>query len=503
MKFFFLFLVLLSTLKSSPTLAKVNNSAVLPVPEDLNEPIREVIRKFKATGAAVSAIKGDLSYSSTFGTYGLTDLRPVNEETLFRMGSLSKFATALGVMKMVELGLVGLDDPLQKHLPWFRVDSHMAYSQQITIRHLLNHTSGLSREMGCVYSDFEGNWLKVEDLKPCVFNRTIHFKPGSALKYSNLGFALLGQVIQANAVGVYPKTRDQNMKAFDRFMVSKIFRPLGMRKTRFNVSQDELKNSITPLGPLLNDALTRPELKKFQSAGFNGPEYYLATTADDLLQLLKVARDIAEGRSNPILTGSLLSSMWKDPLKDFHSNQYYGLGVFGFSDDKGRFLIGHTGGSPGQRCYMMYDTETQIGVAAVVNTHDQAARDIAGILLKALSNSSVGIIPVMDATVGTGLTESVPSELAGTYANWSRVLTIVARQDTSGKLVHDFIGSDRKRKPMTVGSTPDTLILPSELAFTDHNEEPVKFTRTTDSEGKKTVTGLILSGGYIYKKISN
>ena len=104
-------------------------------------------------GLALGIVQGDeIVHLRGFGEADSSG-RAVTPQTPFIIGSLSKSVTALAVMQLVEAGKVELDAPVQRYLPWFRVADEEA-SAEITVRHLLNHTSGLSTKTG---RSFQGN----------------------------------------------------------------------------------------------------------------------------------------------------------------------------------------------------------------------------------------------------------------------------------------------------------------------------------------------------------
>ena len=90
----------------------------------------------------------DLVWAQGFGFADIKAKRPMTPETKFRMASHSKLFTATAIMQLREQGKLGLDDPITKHLPWFRVKPADQDGGPITIEHLLTHSSGLPRDDG-------------------------------------------------------------------------------------------------------------------------------------------------------------------------------------------------------------------------------------------------------------------------------------------------------------------------------------------------------------------
>src|SRR5260370_33675392 len=105
------------------------------------------MRSMRIPGLALGIVKGDqIVYLRGFGV-DYPSGHPVTPQTPFIIGSRTKSFTALAIMQLVEQGKVELDAPVQRFIPWFRLADSDA-SAQITLRHLLNHTSGISRALG-------------------------------------------------------------------------------------------------------------------------------------------------------------------------------------------------------------------------------------------------------------------------------------------------------------------------------------------------------------------
>ena len=132
---------------------------------------------------------------------GFGQARPGGEaptpHTPFFIGSLTKSITALAVMQLVEAGKIELDAPVQRYLPWFRVSDHQA-SARMTVRHLLNQTSGLSAMAGSIIlSDLDdspgANERQVRALSRLKLSNPVGLK----CEYSNLNYNILGLIVEA------------------------------------------------------------------------------------------------------------------------------------------------------------------------------------------------------------------------------------------------------------------------------------------------------------------
>jgi len=144
----------------------------------------------------------------------LPERRPMRPDCLFDLASVTKpVATSTSIMILVERGEVSLDTPVGSLVPEFRG----GHKGEVTIRHLLAHTSGLPAHLR-FYETLSGK----EEIVRAVCKTPLEALPGKRFRYSDLGFILLGEVVE-RASGV----------PLDRFCKENIFDPLGMRDTCF------------------------------------------------------------------------------------------------------------------------------------------------------------------------------------------------------------------------------------------------------------------------------
>src|SRR3712207_2833814 len=180
--------------------------------------VREQVQRHGIPGLALAVVDGDQIVH--LGGYGKADQsgRAVTPQTPFVLASASKSLTALAVMQLVEAGKVELDAPVQRYLPWFRVADPVA-SQQITVRHLLHHTSGLPKSAGidaatvATTSDSALEAL-VRELSTVELAAPV----GTTWQYSNAGYATLGLLVQT-VTG----------QSYEGYVEQLIFAPLQMR----------------------------------------------------------------------------------------------------------------------------------------------------------------------------------------------------------------------------------------------------------------------------------
>jgi CubicO group peptidase (beta-lactamase class C family) len=147
-------------------------------------------------GLALAIVKDDrIAYMRGFGKADDSG-RAVTPQTPFIIGSVSKSFTALAIMQLVEAGKVELDTPVQRYLPWFRVADEKA-SAEITVRHLLNQTSGLSTKTG---RSFQGSGdtsdAALENAVRKLRNVELTAPVGETYQYSTINYSILGLIVQ-------------------------------------------------------------------------------------------------------------------------------------------------------------------------------------------------------------------------------------------------------------------------------------------------------------------
>src|SRR5215472_12827088 len=147
-------------------------------------------------GVALAVVQGDrIIY---LRGYGAADDRgrPVTPQTPFVLGSVTKAFTALAVMQLVEAGEIELDQPVRRYLPWFRVADEKA-SGEITVRQLLNQTSGLPMYAGRrLLADTDASDGAMERHVRALADIPLAHPPGSRFEYSNANYTTAGLIVQ-------------------------------------------------------------------------------------------------------------------------------------------------------------------------------------------------------------------------------------------------------------------------------------------------------------------
>jgi CubicO group peptidase (beta-lactamase class C family) len=252
-----------------------------------------------AGAVTLVARHGLVAALDTVGWQDLEAKKPMRADTIFQIMSMTKPVTATAVLLLAEEGKLGLNDPVEKHLPevrgqWMldRRDGDAARalkkpSRPITIRDLLTHTSGMPQMPPPGLAELYTKMDRTLAEAVAVFaQQPLEFEPGTKWLYSNPGIATLGRIVEVTA--------DQ---PFERFLEERIFRPLGM-KDSFFFPPEEKKPRIAvvyrsqggKLGKAGADILGGDSTAHRKGAKFSGPEFGMYTTAADLAAFYEMMR---------------------------------------------------------------------------------------------------------------------------------------------------------------------------------------------------------------------
>lgn len=167
-------------------------------------------------GQLLVAKDGAIVYNNAFGKLDYTPTSPpVNTQTLYDIASLTKVVAATSaVVRLFEEGRVKLEDSVAKFIPEFRNRG----KENITVRHLLLHTSGLP-----AFKKFNPLTTTAKDVLDSVYNSELLYSPGDSTVYSDFGFIVLGKIVE-KITGM----------TLDRYVAQTFFHPLGMLRTMFN-----------------------------------------------------------------------------------------------------------------------------------------------------------------------------------------------------------------------------------------------------------------------------
>lgn len=346
-----------------------------------------VERERKASGIpgiamAVVHVSGPLHVRG-FGNDGRGSV--ISADTPFPIGSLTKSFTALLVRQAVDAGQLDIDAPVQRYLPWFRT-ADAAASQGITVRHLLNQTSGFSRADG-IAPLLAGGPLSIEELVRGLANVSLNRPVGGAFEYSNLNYVLLAAVLQA-ATG----------RRWGELMQERVLQPLAM--THSHVDQAAARRdgltavhqivfgvpikrrtpwvpAFEPTGGLTASANDMARYLQMLLAGGQAP----GTTASRIVSAAGVKQLLAP--ASPAAHATLLSADF-----DFRYGEGWFVGPFGSAAD----ARWHLGSLTTFAAWMVLLPDTKQAVVMLINANSELP---VGGLNAVISRLPIGVVNLL------------------------------------------------------------------------------------------------------------
>jgi CubicO group peptidase (beta-lactamase class C family) len=314
--------------------------------------VEQMFREYAAArdmpGLAYGVVlDGKLLFS---GAYGLADLErqiPAGTRTLFRIASMSKSFTALAILQLRDRGKLNLDDPVSRYLPEAASLTLLtADAPEITIRHLLTHSAGFPEDNP--WGDRQLADSDAELMELVHGGVSFSNVPGVEYEYSNLGFALLGQVVQV-ASGM----------EFRDYMKTHVFEPLGMTSTVWEY-EDAPAGRLALGYDWVDEEWVDIPLEHHGSFGAMGG---LITSIEDFRAYVALHLSAWPPRSDrdtgPLKRSSLreMHQPWRFAglIPEFRypngracpSAAAYAYGLRWMEDCEGKVMIGHSGGLPG------------------------------------------------------------------------------------------------------------------------------------------------------------
>lgn len=317
-------------------------------------------RQYDFVGMSVAVmLEGEIIFSKGLGVTAVDSDQPVTPEHIFNMASQTKMIIAVLILKMVEQGKINLDDAAVTYLPWLtkHVDSRI---KKVSLRHLLAHSSGLLRDGNDVNLWAVTPAPSRARLRKIILSRKLVFAPGKGVKYSNLGYVLLGWIIEAIyakpyghvASDFFQETRLSMYADYESQLRSKI--PIG-HGVPFNHRREPFwrRHALDDLAPVVGLYATPREMCRFVQMIF--------------------------GRKSTVLSSESRQEMQRvqSHLKSGHDQGVeFGLGLEYRTVNRQR-LFGHTGHANGHVSATFYDPTIDGVVAVATNAKDTNGATVA------------------------------------------------------------------------------------------------------------------------------
>jgi CubicO group peptidase (beta-lactamase class C family) len=320
----------------------VNTPALSPF-DDL---FRKFLKDNAVPGVGVAVARNEkLVYARGFGHSDIENKKPVEPGMLFRLASVSKPITAVGVMQLVERGKVKLDDPVFRHMkleaflaPKAKLDKRW---EKITVGHCLHHTGGWDRDKKGGFDPIGIPWdimnvMKLNhaptpsDIVRYMMGKPLDFDPGEKMVYSNLGYLVLGRIIEEVTGQKYEpwikKSVLAPVKAVDMHLGKAL--PENRHKNEVHYYDSKKRKGSCLYPPRMNQKVPLPDGGE-NLEGFEAHGGWVASAVD----LVRFASAFDYGKKSPLLDAESITKMWARPAglaghdaKGKPLESYYGCG---------------------------------------------------------------------------------------------------------------------------------------------------------------------------------
>ncbi|GAA2093847.1 hypothetical protein GCM10009841_03860 [Microlunatus panaciterrae] len=336
----------------APASRRIGGAELLPM-------VAEALNRWPSAGLAVGVVdRNGLAWFHGHGVAEVFSRTPVTEDTVFRIGSITKTFTAIAVMQLWEQGLLDLDVPANEYLRAFRLVPTKANLSPVTLRHLLTHTAGIGywRRLTDLLQPGIGSGIRAGRSLPSLaeyYHRglPVEVEPGTKWMYSNHGFAVLGQIVE-----------DVSGQPLDHYLRDQVFAPLGMEHT--DLSRSDRVRSQLATGYVLRARGLKPVADREVLAIGGGAAN--SSTAD----LARYVAALLRGGANEhgrILKPETLAYMFDPHYQP--DPRVPGMGLAFLRGQEGAHrTIGHDGIVSGFLSQMTLAPEHDVGVVVLANT---------------------------------------------------------------------------------------------------------------------------------------
>jgi CubicO group peptidase (beta-lactamase class C family) len=391
--------------------------------------LRDLAIKARVPGAALGIWTDGHEVVAASGVLNRATQVAVTGDSLFQIGSITKIWTSTMIMQLVDEGLLSLDATVADVLPGIRL-STPDVSGQVTVRHLLTHTSGID---GDIFSDTGRGDDCLERYVGELAGTVSIFPPGAAFSYCNSGFVLLGRIIEV-----------LDGQSWDESLRERLTGPLELTRT---VTLPE--DAILHRAAVGHHGSGEP-VQVWGLPRSVGPAGLITAAASDLLAFARLHLDGGIAPDGKRLLSEASVAAMQQPqaaIPEFSApGAAVGLG-WRLGRWDGRMIVGHDGDTVGQSAYLRIDPEARLAVCLLTNTAEsvplfqelfsEVFGTLAGITMPAVplplgsptgrNGSQAGSNGSQAAAAGPGGADAGMKELAGRYERTSRRFDVSVR----------------------------------------------------------------------------
>lgn len=363
---------------------------------------------------------------------------PATAETVYRVGSVSKLFTDIGIMQLVERGVIDLDAPITKYLLDFKPNN--PFNKAITLRQLMSHRSGLVREPP-VGNYFDDATASLAQTVQSLNSTALVYEPEKRIKYSNAGIATVGYVLE--------KTQQQ---PFTEYLQKAVLSPMGLESSSFAPTSEIVKH------------LAKAYMWSYDGRHFVAPTFQLGmapagsmySTVTDLARFMSILFNNGKGPRGQILKKATLEKMWTPQFSPAGEKNGFGIG-FALSELQGYRRIGHGGAMYGFATELEALPEAKLGVITVTSL------DCANSVVENITEHALKLMlaardqsPLPPMKFPEPVDPALGKRVAGSYVRNNEKIELIAREE---KL---FLS--RRELLLELKTLGDTLVVDDRLA---------------------------------------
>ena len=382
------------------------------VAERLERIIQHEMAAKELPAFSISLVDGqEIVWAKGFGKADPDKNIPATAETIYRIGSVSKLFTDIGIMQLVEKGEINLDAPVTDYLPHFTPTN--PYDKPITLRQLMSHRSGLIREPP-IGNYFDMTEPSLADTIASVNPTELVYEPETKIKYSNAGIAVVGLVLE-----------ETQGSSFPQYLKQAVLKPIGMTNSSF-APEEAIMNKLAKATMWTLDGQT------FVAPTFElgmAPCGCMYSTVIDLGFFLEVLFNGGKGPKGRMLQPETLEKMWTPQYAEPGATQGYGIG-FALGELEGHRRVGHGGAIYGFATQLFGLPDAKIGVAAV------ATLDATNTVVGRIASHALELMlavkenkPLPEMKLSEPVDPELVKKLAGRWASEERQFLLLERND--------------------------------------------------------------------------
>ncbi len=401
-------------------------------------------------------------YSKAFGKSNLELNTPLETNSVFQIGSITKQFTAISILMLEEQGKLSVEDKIGKYIP-----EYAEFGKDITIHHLLNHTSGIKNRTPVGDKGFISKTnMSPTELIAYFKDEPLEFKPGERFKYSNAGYILLGRIIEIVSGQPYSDFIEQN-----------IFDKIGMK----NSSCGDMKQVI-------------PNLTKgyiIEQNDFVKSDYINLSLAYSAGAILSTTEDLLKWQnallSNTLLKASSIKQAMTPTLLNSGKRVPYGYG-FRFSKLGNSPVIAHTGSTKGFTSIALFLPKEKLYITALTNCNCKNVNNVAKQVAELFVNLPDNKITEVENNQPERKSIDVPSEILSDYTGTYEVkpnVNLTIGLDNTNQLY--LLAPGQTKKVELFAETQNHFfvkIVDAEITF-NTNEKGKVISLTMNQSGRK------------------